>query len=259
MEIIRRKRRVVKWWENYVGVGYEGWAADVGKRGAITELSRQSRSRLKERLDNVPEYLLPWQAFLTLTYPGVYPKDGREVKRHLDMLGKRLRRWFPDVCGFWAMEFQERGAPHFMLLTNVRVHHTLLARLWYEIVGSGDERHLEAGVRAEKPRGNMAGYFLKRYFAKGDQKQVPPDFTNPGRFWGSWGAVGRQLGEVEVSEAVAVKVKRGLRRLVERRSRRPLPRAVREGKHRGVTSFRGGEILAARMLIWATEEVLAGR
>jgi len=56
-----------------------------------------------------------------------------------------------------------------------------------------------------------------------------------------------------------VKVKRVLRRSVERRSRRPLPQEVREGKHRGVTSFRGGELLAAKLLVWATGEVVAGR
>lgn len=261
MDSVTEKRAVVNWWENYLGIRYEGWAADMGTRGEISEFSRGSQSRLRQRLDNVPRELLPWRSFLTLTYPSEYPRDGREVKRHLDMLGKRFMRLFPDFTGFWAMEFQKRGAPHFMILSNVFVHYSVLARLWYDIVGSGDEKHLEAGVQAVKAKGDLRAYFLKRYFQKGDQKQVPPDFINPGRFWGSWGKVGRQLGEVEVSEAVAKKIKRVARRCVEARlgRGRRLPRELREGKHCGLRLFRGGELLAARVLIWATGEVVAGR
>ena len=261
MDSIPEKRRVVKWWENYVRIGFQGWEGKVGKRGVITEVSRQSRSRLRERLDNVWVELLPWRSLLRLSYPGVYPKDGRIVKRHLRMLGQRFKRMFPGFCGFWIIEFQRRGAPHFHLLTNVFVDHRVLAGWWYEVVGSGDAKHLRAGVRAEKPRSDMRDYFLKLYLAKGDQKRVPADFTNPGRFWGTWGNVGQQLGELDVEEAVALKVKRELRRCVEARLRRGrrLPEWVRQGKHRGVTLFRGGEKLAARLVMWATGEVKAGR
>jgi len=258
---VTEKRVVVNWWENYLGIRYEGWAVDMGTRGRITEYSRGSESRMRQSLDNVAGEVLPWVSFLTLTYPAVYPKDGREVKRHLKMLGQRLMRWFPEFTGFWAMEFQGRGAPHFMVLSNVFVHHKVLGRLWYEVVDSGDPKHLRAGVQAKKPEGEVKAYFLKRYFRKGDQKQVPADFSNPGRFWGSWGQVGRQLGEEEVSEAQAVKVKRTMRRCVEARlgRGRRLPREVREGKHCGVRLFRGGEKLMGRLLIWATGEVVAGR
>ena len=199
-------------------------------------------------------------AFVTLTYPAEYPRDGRVVKRHLKALRKRMGRGFGDeLRAVWAMEFQKRGAPHFMLLVNCFVPAKLLAKWWYEVVGSGDERHLRAGVQAEAPKGDLRAYFLKRYMAKGDQKAVPDDYQHPGRMWGTWGKLGKVELEVELSEAVGVKVKRVLRRSVEQRSGRRLPKHVREGKHRGVTSFRGGADLVERLVVWAAWEVEAGR
>lgn len=284
MDSLPEKRCFVKWRENYVSTSYEGYRkGGYVLRSNIDGLSVKSGRGLKQLLDNVPERLLPWRSLLSLTYPEEYPKDGRVVKRHLNTLAMWLKRYFgEDFAGAWVMEFQDRGAPHLHLLTNGFMPHRLLGRRWYEIVGSGDDRHLKAGVRAEKPRGNLAAYLLKRYLRKGKQKIVPPDFIFPGRMWGHWGKWGNQLGQVEVSdERVEEKVDRELRRLIEarmraadrcaslsgarsdrpagKRKRRRLPRVVRAGRYCGKTSYRGGELLATQLLVWATGEVAEGR
>ena len=182
------------------------------------------------------------------------------MKQHLRKLYWRMRRGFGDeLRAVWAMEFQKRGAPHFMLLANCFVDHRLAGRWWNEIVDPTDLDHLAAGVQVQRPRGDMRAYFVKRYMAKGEQKIVPPDFEHPGRMWGTWGRLGKVAGEVVVSEAVGVKVKRQARRAVESRSERRLPRELREGKHAGVTFYHGGEPMAKRVVTWAEGEVDAGR
>jgi hypothetical protein len=60
-----------------------------------------------------------------------------------------------------------------------------VAKRWYKIVNSGDEKHLLAGTRVErirKPDG-AARYCLK-YAYKCEQKAVPEQYRNVGRFWG---------------------------------------------------------------------------
>jgi hypothetical protein len=133
----------------------------------------------------------------TLTYPGEYPANGREVKRHLDCFVKRaLRYWGPwgddgpePKSIFWFLEFQQRGAPHFHLFLNFSIPWQVVAQWWFEIVGSGDDRHLQAGTRIEAlhhGRYGTIGYAAK-YAAKAEQKEIPPNFLKCGRFWGIYG------------------------------------------------------------------------
>jgi hypothetical protein len=129
----------------------------------------------------------------TLTYPGEFPMDGRTVKRHLDCFVKRAFRYWvdgsePKSC-FWFLEFQQRGAPHFHLFINFHIPVELVAQWWYEIVGSEDERHLLAGTRIEALRSGRYGTvsYATKYAAKIEQKLVPPNFVNVGRFWGVYG------------------------------------------------------------------------
>ena len=61
----------------------------------------------------------------------------------------------------------------------------MLLKIWFDIVGSGDLKHLKKGAHIEAIRNKdgMAGYFAT-YLSKQDQKQVPVAFNNVGRFWG---------------------------------------------------------------------------
>lgn len=174
-------------------------------RGKIEFLSGASRRRLALIAGNSP---VTFRSFVTVSYPAQFPCDGKLVKKHLKALLEALRRRCGALEYLWFLEFQRRGAPHLHIFTDhalpeplsimtrkcgrtgkdCRVHwpsQDWISSRWYEIVGSGDERHLRAGSAwevVEKPDG-AARYVAKESY-KTFQKQVPKDFQNVGRFWG---------------------------------------------------------------------------
>ena len=156
-----------------------------GIRKAVTGFSDASRRRLLFVARNLPGL----EIMLTLTYPGSYPQDGRIVKNHW----RRFRQWMVRngaVYGLWVLEFQKRGAPHFHVFINSRLETAAASKAWYSIVDSGDSKHLRAGIRIERFHHRPAlGPYLMKYAAKMDQKDVPSEFANVGRFWGTWGTV----------------------------------------------------------------------
>ena len=101
----------------------------------------------------------------------------------------------------WFLEFQpNRGAPHFHLylgqcpMNNIEKGIKACAHAWFEIVGSGDPKHLKftLGGYGNKPcleymrNPHAASYYAVKYVVKADQKDVPDAYTNVGRFWGLW-------------------------------------------------------------------------
>lgn len=155
--------------------------ADISSsRGKIKSFSSKSRRRCRLALRNIIQHL-PIE--LTLTYPREFPFDGAICNRHYRALRARLAR--RGVKVFWIKEFQERGAPHLHLLASRYVNREWLAQAWYEIVGSGDLKHLVAGTRVDWVRSpkRTASYYSE-YMSKLHQKQVPSFFQNVGRFWG---------------------------------------------------------------------------
>lgn len=162
------------------------------KRGTISGLSRKARQRLLWCAENTPELRCQGLMFVTLTYPGEWPKDGRQVKRHLDTFGKRTRRF--GGYFLWVLEYQTRGAPHFHLLAkypdewNLEKVREWVAGSWYEVVGSGDERHLKAGTGVEEVKNpQAAGYYVSSYSGKWEQKRIPEGVSLPGKMWGMVG------------------------------------------------------------------------
>ena len=161
-----------------------------GVRGEITKFSRASQRRLKLAARNPSE---DFKHMLTCTYPAEFPTDGRKVKRDLAAMRKWLVR--RGVSGLVCLEFQERGAPHFLfLLTGGRIPKKDIATAWYTIVGSGDEKHLKYGTRIEAIRYKWAAarYIQKgieSYTAKFDQKGVPEEYRSVGRFWSRFGSL----------------------------------------------------------------------
>lgn len=158
----------------------------IKPRGTIKEFSHRSVRRFRIFLEDNAD-IAGW--FTVLTYPKEFPCDGRKVKRDIDVLIHRLRRKGYKK-GIWGLEFQKRGAPHINLLTEDKIDKKWLSQAWYEIVSSGDPKHLKAGTGTEKVRSAdeaityMLGYMGKRY-----QKDVPEEYRNVGRFWGYWGEV----------------------------------------------------------------------
>jgi hypothetical protein len=137
--------------------------------------------------------------FVTLTYPDKWDSDWKKWKRDIDVFGKRIKRRY--LMGFllWKMEFQKRGAPHFHGVAfntcekgsdgkeKVRIDKDWLSRAWYEVVGSGDEKHLRAGTRVEVIRSfKQLMSYTSKYLGK---VETAPEGVEVGRVWG---IVGRQ-------------------------------------------------------------------
>ena len=163
-------------------------------RGAVNGLSNRSSRRLRWAIENTPTLLAKTTLFVCLTYPSEWPRDGREVKRHLDTFGKRLMRIGMGSCFAWVLEYQTRGAPHFHLLARFPDAWELTAvrrwvrQNWFEVVGSGDPKHFHAGTSVEYVNiPDMAGRYLSNYLGKAYQKKPPQDVRLPGRMWGMIG------------------------------------------------------------------------
>lgn len=159
----------------------------LGNRGEIQSFSDSSRARLRKYLR---ETLADYKSMVTLTYPRDCGIDGVASKDHLRRFLQELRRATKSNrehwSAFWFLEFQKRGAIHFHILCTHFYHYEWIAKKWYDIVGSGQEVHLQAGTRIEKIRAGRNGIssYCAKYAAKFDQKLIPDGFGWVGRFWG---------------------------------------------------------------------------
>lgn len=152
-----------------------------GRRGIIRGFSAASRGRLLRALAKLRRGTMP--VFVTLTYPREWPFAPRTWRAHHDAFRKRLLRRWPGAAYVWRLEFQKRGAPHWHMLVYGVPYAELLAwisQAWYEVVASGDPRHLAAGTRVEEIRswrGVMS--YAAKYMGKSDTESRPV-----GRLWG---------------------------------------------------------------------------
>lgn len=204
---------------------------DQSPRGCIREFSDRSRSRLLFTAFNAS---CDWLAFAVLTYPATFPTTGDKVKRDIDVFDKWLKREF-DAKVVWGIEFQDRGAPHINLLIDKFIPKEDFSRRWFEVVGSGDIRHLRSGTRIEfcKSSDQAAGYMAAAYSAKKSaQKKVPEGFENVGRFWGaSRGLVVPKCRQINLPEDAISKV-RTLRKFTEGRVKARRCQPSRDGQIR---------------------------
>src|SRR5262249_39067427 len=125
-----------------------------GQRGDIKGFSYGSRRRLMLTIGTIKrDAQLPM--FITLTYPEKFPTPS-EAKRHLDTFFKRMKRVFPAHGSIWKLEPQQRGAPHYHLLTwgcDLVDLMRFTPDAWYEIAGDNDVKHL-AWHKGELGNGN---------------------------------------------------------------------------------------------------------
>ncbi len=195
-------------------------------RSEITCFSAGSGIRMRRYLR---ECLAEYTWMVTLTYPGIYSQDGRVIKNHLRRFLQEVKREWKrkalinclDECefsAFWFLEFQQRGAPHFHIFLTWAPDREWVSRRWYEIVGSEDERHLRAGTRVEYLHSGRAGTisYASKYAAKMEQKEVPAEYKNVGRWWGVVGRRGRVSAAtwVSVGDIKKTNVKQALNRLI---------------------------------------------
>jgi len=188
-------------------------------RGKITGFSKKSRLRLLKKMGQVRKNEMPF--FITLTYPAEYPKEKEVYKADLEKFLKRLIYRFPKVAGFWRLEFQKRGAPHYHLLVwglpNADLK-SFISHLWFKTVKSGDEKHLKAGTqvaRVRSWRGVMS--YASKYMAKeGDYNQ------ECGRIWGCFNEQyipWSKILENEITQEKVIKLMRLMRRYARIKAR----------------------------------------
>ncbi len=168
-----------------------------GTRGHISGFSKASRRRLQRLLAVIDQGRQAVPLFVTLTYPGEFPSDPAVCAGHLRAFRARMHRRYGKFAAVWRKEYQRRGAPHYHLLLFLdRLPEQLRAdvsRLWYEVVASGDERHLRAGTQVVQvkswrgARGYAAKYMgkLETLHASADPLVGLPQGST-GRLWGVW-------------------------------------------------------------------------
>ena len=93
-----------------------------------------------------------------------------------------------------------------------------IARNWYDIVGSNQLKHFQAGTRAEELKSLKGAYYYasKAYMGKTeDLSELDGSCTKPGRFWGIIGRKNLKLGErkiLDITPKEAIQVHRFIRR-----------------------------------------------
>jgi len=178
-------------------------------RGYVSSMSKASAKRLVFTARNA----VGLRVIFTLTYGAEFPTDGRQAKKHLQAMHKRIERRFGPTGMLWFFEFQQRGAPHFHCLVDRRIPKRWLAAAWAEVVGQDIEASGTQIDWIRKP--HSMGAYVAKYAAKQQQKECPAAFSNPGRYWGVRGDLDRgEVWEGECEQGGALEpVVRVLRRL----------------------------------------------
>lgn len=220
-------------------------------RDVIKDFSTKARRNMIKAVARL-RALTPY--FLTLTYPEAFPSPA-EAKRHLEVFAMRFLRRYPGGFFIWKMEPQARGAVHFHLLLDPGqvdleaaplgdrqqvgfyrgkpdfITKGWVAEAWYEIVGSGDEKHLRRGTDLRDLRmqtttetEKMVMAYVSKYMGKVTytDAELATAWATPGRWWGIKGRANYAPACTTPENFVlegrdAFKVRRSLRRLVEHR------------------------------------------
>ena len=173
----------------------ESVATIDGKKQKIGRFTAKSKRKLQQRFAQLDRSRLKYlPKMLTLTYPKKYSSDPAVWKKNLDdFLEHHFKPDFPNAFIIWKLEPQRRGAPHYHLLifsddskvlNRVYTQKEKLAKSWYQVVASGDEKHLRAGIRV--------GFAPKTKNGRPIKKRAK-DFTN----WDMVsGYVAKYLGKV---------------------------------------------------------------
>lgn len=130
--------------------------------------------------------------FVTLTYPAVWPEDGRQVKEHLRRFRARIEKKFGKLRIVWRMEYQERGAPHFHLLIFDApfICRWWLSKAWVDSNDTKSWKNFLFGSNikgiAEKGESRKVINYVCKYAGKVEEHVRNDDNEWCGRFWGKW-------------------------------------------------------------------------
>lgn len=185
---------------------FENQKMGRGKKSKITKLSKRS---LHNMLWAAKELKLKFKSMLTLTYGVINPKDGRDAKYHLNVVLQAIRDKLPKMAYFWFMEFTKKGRVHFHILLTYEPRESwrkIIAKAWSNATVRNVSRetlqdgwtddlieyeaekvykvhsHPEAWQKLKVKDGAIR--YVAKYAMKQEQKEVPVEYSNCGRFWG---------------------------------------------------------------------------
>jgi hypothetical protein len=151
--------------------------------------------------------------------------NGRIAKDQMNKFLTYMKRSFGGFEYFWFLEFQKRGAPHFHLVSSLpgpgRCERELMATIWSEIAepqnlaytGISSPYGRKRGVMGMLTRDSVfrqhrresvweglrskdgAVRYALKYALKSNQKSVPKEYRDVGRFWATSNAVRLKVGE----------------------------------------------------------------
>lgn len=172
-------------------------------RGSVSlEFGGKMRKRFLDRFNawHVPNENM---YFVHLTYPNEYSEDWHTWKLHLKVFKHHLKRKFPKSEGWWKLELQRRGAPHFHMVIDlrqkcsVRRFRAWVDAVWARIAHSLDQYGGKYAVRVETissirhARNYVCKYMSKLTYAPVDIHGEVLESTNMretmGRLWGRIG------------------------------------------------------------------------
>jgi len=225
---------------------------EKGEKKPIDSFSSRSRLKLIKKLATINQAVAGNPAFLTLTYPQEWPRDGRIVKKHTELLRKSLLYKWPNSWGVWRLEYQKRGAPHLHMFVwdGIKIDDDSkkwLSKTWYRIVGSNDEKHLLAGTKLERIRSwRGVMYYASKYMAK--ECSIPEEVYNPGRFWACYGERRWKVSTVEgfITRLEWLKLRRIMRRWLKNKTKWKGPK----GSPKLGSSFFMNEETASKLLFF---------
>lgn len=191
----------------------------IGNKGKIRKLSKKSLRRLNHIMQCTST---EFKSMITLTYGRYYPREGTIVKQDL----KHMMYFVKSVSEswLWFLEFQKRGAPHIHILTTVPYilpsMHLRLAYRW--VIRQADSPYFQLAVKPDEiyerlkdmvvfnmrpeaweviRKKDGARRYVSKYASKQEQKAVPVNYQDVGRFWGCSKDV-REIEGVEVELTV---------------------------------------------------------
>lgn len=175
-----------------------------GKKVGLEKLTKRSRDYLAFVINATK---VEFRSMMVLTYGANYPRCGRQVKSDLNVMLNWVRRRLKSEY-VWFLEFQKRGAPHIHILLEtdgpdsclrydfaVQWAKTVCKRSAYPYCDWRDQsrRTVYSDIvrvhdhtkqwAAKRSANGFVGYVTK-YATKTEQKMVPSDYGNVGRFFG---------------------------------------------------------------------------
>lgn len=205
-------------------------------RKGIYEMSKKSRLLLTHIVTNSP---IRFKSMFTLTYGDFMPPvNGKELKRQFNIFLKAYRKRFKTPEYVWFLEFQKTGKPHLHVITTVNPSdrdRVWLGAQWAKISVKDAWKRLEDNKikdyeikkgldvailldewdKAKKVHSHKKAWelfykedgatrYCLKYATKAEQKLVPSQFNNVGRFWGTSENVHPQaLAELNIGETMS--------------------------------------------------------